>query len=210
MTDEEMVELELLLTDLKRYKHPYIKNKVKRLDEIFQPMLDKYKKRIEKNEKNKRYAFNDFNPVVKCQQVQSVLKQLPGYYQDASLAASRSEGEMQDILHKLELEELTDDEILQAGKRLKEVRKTRRLANDFVSLAEPLKKFLDGHPQFIKKFSQLTGDVMAKERKLSNRIYTPRVPTAIEKAFEKAKSNEKEVVSLEIDSRKKEATVAAP
>ena len=95
-------------------------------------------------------------------------------YRMAVTTQQESENETQDILHSLELENHTYNEVARLGKRLSEVRKNRRSAKDIIAATSPIVDWADTNAASIKAIERLLGDVRKGERYAENRIFTPR------------------------------------
>lgn len=80
----------------------------------------------------------------------------------------------QDILHRLELCDLQDNEAGQLAWMLREVRLHRREAKDQMDQTAPVVDWLDDHRPVIKELERLLGEVRKRERRAQDRIYTPR------------------------------------
>lgn len=98
-----------------------------------------------------------------------------------------SENETQDILHSLELEEHTYNEVARLGKRLSEVRKNRRSAKDVIAATSPIIDWAETNAASIKAIERLLGDIRKSERYVENRIFTPRTAILEEEATTKTK-----------------------
>ena len=102
------------------------------------------------------------------------LRQCEQEYSMAQADYQDTNDETQDILHSLELESHTYHEYANLSKRLAEVRKRRRQAKDKIAVMEPIVCFCEENKAFIKSTERLLGDVRKAEKKLENRVYTPR------------------------------------
>ena len=103
-----------------------------------------------------------------------------------------AEAETQDILHSLELEEHSYNEVARLGKRLAEVRKQRRSAKDMIVATSPIVEWQDQNATTIKAIERLLGDIRKGERYVENRIFTPRTQvleaeTCVKQRSKKAK-----------------------
>lgn len=91
-------------------------------------------------------------------------------------AMKKEEKITQDYLHQLELEDLTYHERGRIAVQLSENRKARRNYKDAVEELEPIINFFED-PQnisFIKRLTQLLGQVRKVESKHQNRFYIPK------------------------------------
>lgn len=82
----------------------------------------------------------------------------------------------QDLLHKLELENLTYHEQARIAKKLVEVRRDRRKAKDVVMATEPIVEWLGDveNEKYRKSLERLLGEVKKIEKKKVYRAYVPR------------------------------------
>ena len=80
----------------------------------------------------------------------------------------------QDILHSIELENHTYNELARMAKKLREIRQRRREAKDKRLSADLVSDWYGDNIQFIKSLERLLGDVRKAEKKIENRIYVNR------------------------------------
>lgn len=80
----------------------------------------------------------------------------------------------QDILHKIELEEVAYHEHARINKELAEIRKKRRKAKDMIIMMKPIFEYMENNKNHIDKLSQLLGTVRKEEKRLENRMYIPK------------------------------------
>lgn len=83
------------------------------------------------------------------------------------------EKRQQDLLHKLELEDYSDDSVLDFAKQMKEIRQKRRECKDFLQLVSPVTEFLkdETNAKPLKTLANLMGRVNNEAKKMGNRIY---------------------------------------
>lgn len=83
----------------------------------------------------------------------------------------------QDLLHKLELENLNAPEMMKVASKLKECRKVRRYHKDILEEVSPIVSFIEdpSNRAAMKKIERLLGDVRKQKNKHKNRFYRPRV-----------------------------------
>jgi hypothetical protein len=80
----------------------------------------------------------------------------------------------QDILHRLELCELEDEDAERLAYKLREVRRQRREAKDRIDQTAPVAAWLEERRTVVKELERLLGEVRKQERRASDRIYTPK------------------------------------
>lgn len=183
---EEAFEVEALLNDLERYEYPFIKQKVTRIKEVFQPIFDNEKDKEFKRARNLKWSWAKFSPLSNCQITLSTLNGVNGFYQEAKNEVVAYERETQDILHAIELTDLSDSELMELMNRLREIRRYRRKAKDFIIVIEPLLHFSEQNKRMIKELGKVHKEIQSNITKLENRIYTPREITTLEEAFKQA------------------------
>ena len=81
----------------------------------------------------------------------------------------------QDILHKFELQQMTEPELLQLDQALIDCLKQRRDYKDAVEELEPIRAFADGNKKFVEQTKQLLGKVRKVEEYHEDRRYNTRV-----------------------------------
>lgn len=81
----------------------------------------------------------------------------------------------QDILHKFELQQMTEPELLELDQALIDCLKQRRDYKDAVEELEPIKAFAEGNKRFVEQTKQLLGKVRKVEEYHADRSYKPRV-----------------------------------
>jgi len=81
----------------------------------------------------------------------------------------------QDILHKFELQQMTDGEMLELDQTLIDCLKQRRDFKDAAEELEPIRDFLGSNKKFVKQVKQLLGKVRKVEEYHAERSYRPRV-----------------------------------
>ena len=86
---------------------------------------------------------------------------------------SKIDKEIQDLLHKIEIEECSEEESLKIIKRIKELRQERRDCKDYLTLVAPLIEFLkdESNAKCLKTLANIAGRVNNKAKQLGNRVY---------------------------------------
>lgn len=101
-------------------------------------------------------------------------------YRDAKEAVNLFDKETQDILHSLELDDLTRNERNKKATRLRRVRISRRENKNLVEQNEPLVTFLESDKG--RQMLNLLREVLGKTRKIekyhATRVYHKRIPDA--------------------------------
>ncbi len=92
----------------------------------------------------------------------------------AEQAEQEANDATQDILHRLELCELEDENAGRLAYKLREVRRQRREAKDRIDQTAPVAAWLEERRAVVKELERLLGAVRKQERRASDRIYTPK------------------------------------
>ena len=85
-----------------------------------------------------------------------------------------TEAETQDILHKLELEEITYHEYARLSKALKKARIERSKAKDTIEQLNPLVSWVDQNLKTIKELERALGEMRKAEKNMCYRHYNPK------------------------------------
>ena len=82
--------------------------------------------------------------------------------------------EQNNLLHSLELDELTYHQIARLGKDIRDLRRSRREYKNEYILYEPIVKFINSHKDLINEINELIKDVEKVEKHLSQQKYNVR------------------------------------
>lgn len=190
MSYDEFKEIEELLEELNKLNYKKVKPKVERLTELLADGLERERYNNYRKENNLKSSVN--REIVKeLLSVQNFLNGIQtmnkraceevGYHDKASI----------DLLHALEFSE--DNESLDELTRdLRDNRRMRRGAKNFVELTNPIVHFITRNKQAIKELNQVVEEVRDVESRIASRKYTPRVLTDMKLALDKAKEEEEE------------------
>lgn len=114
------------------------------------------------------------------------LEKIPTLYKQATEEVNRCDKQIMDILHYLELiKDLSDDEILNQGYKLIDIRRRRRKAKDFIKITEELVQLIQDNQRFFNLLNNVKGKIKTIKDLASKRSYVPRVETNMESAFKK-------------------------
>ena len=86
---------------------------------------------------------------------------------------NKCNGAIQDLMHKIEIEDCDDKESLEMVKKIKELRNQRRESKDFLELVEPFVEFLkdEDKAKTIKELANIAGRINNKAKQMNNRVY---------------------------------------
>lgn len=80
----------------------------------------------------------------------------------------------QDLLHRLELGDVSEEDAVRLAWALRDARRERREAKDLREQAEPIAAWMENNRPVIKALERLLGEVRRLERRSQDRIYTPK------------------------------------
>ncbi|PLR72219.1 hypothetical protein [Bacillus sp. UMB0728] len=158
---------------------------VKRLSQILTPMIENEKAKEFKEKRKIKYSWGKFDPVKTISRISEIFN-AETLFEEASYEESVLNNETNDILHVFELLDLSDDELLDYAKKLREIKQYRRRAKDFVEIIRPLRDYVNENKQVLKKLGNVRAETERIVARLENRQYKPRVDTTLEHAFKKA------------------------
>ena len=84
---------------------------------------------------------------------------------------SQCDKEEQNILHHIELDDLTDNELIDNAKALKQIRTTRRDTKDYLSFVAKLKYLMDNDRQAFEKMQKALRCMASYKAIMDNRTY---------------------------------------
>lgn len=193
METEKVVELKNILGELVQHTDEKVQESASRILKIVQPIFDHEEKKRFREERNMKWSWSQYYPPVEAQKAGYALTVVTKLYQDAQKEVDFLEKETQDILHALELiGDMSEEEEKELTRQLKAVRQQRRVAKNFVELAQPMVFFVQENKETVSKLNKLHGSVVQVQNKLERRTYTPRSATALEEAFARANKKAEE------------------
>ena len=116
----------------------------------------------------------DISYAEQFQQFLKFISQCQANYHMAQSIQEDTEAETQDILHKLELEEITYHEYARLSKVLKKVRIERRKAKDTIEQTGPLVTWVAQNNKVIKELERVLGEMRKAEKNMCYRHYNPK------------------------------------
>lgn len=114
--------------------------------------------------------------------------------QDYSIAAdieTTKSKETQDILHKIELDDVKYHDYAKLGKALKSIRNERREAKNIQLQLAPLVGWIRENQNVVRGLERLLGEVRKAETNIKNAHYYPRTDVVDEILENKENTNEK-------------------
>lgn len=185
MDYEELKETEQLLEELNQLNYKKVKPKVERLTDLLADDLERERHKHYRVE-NKLKSSVDREIVKEMISVQNILNGIQTMNKRAYDEVGHHDKASVDLLHALEFSE--DNESLnEFTSNLRDNRRMRREAKDFVELTKPVVHFMSRNKRAMKELNELVDELRDKEAKMSARQYTPRVLTDMNVALNKAK-----------------------
>lgn len=155
------------------------------------------------------FTFEGIDPMLHVTYAVETLTKAKEWYDKSFEFVGKQDRVTQDLLHKIELNILNEEEMLSIANEIKKVRVTRRNAKDFNDLVKPLSEFAEKNEHTVTRLTEIERTTRNfVEWKSSKRKYIPRelqeqqedtmvfqareiekAPTALELAFQKANAN---------------------
>ena len=181
---EEALKVETAMNDL--INNNGISEQVEVIRNFLQPIIDNEKEKEFKRQRDIKTSWGKFIPHREMSRVTNTLSVASKLYEEAREEISKLDRETQDILHSLELTDLSDDELSVQWKDMQKIRIYRRKAKNFLEVVEPLHNFTKNNPDIVKKINKLRSEIDKVNLSIKERKYYPRVKTDLQHAFEKA------------------------
>ncbi len=195
MDIELALKAEKALQNLSKSKRKSIQEDINTLKAALVPIIENEKKKNFKDKRKIKWSWNKFEPEVKILRATEILAILT-MHEEAKKEVDYYERETQDILHAIELGVVTPEAEAELTKDLKEVRRYRRIAKDFIMVTQPLYEYVKAYQGTLKKIGQVHSETKKLIESLPKRTYTPREKTSLQEAFQKA--NQQVAVTTEI------------
>jgi len=184
MTREEAFEAETLLHAISHYK--LSKKQVERVIEIFTPLFDNERDKEERDKYHLSTAYKNFHPKKEVSKTINALSSSKTMFTLATEDLKRLNGEEQDILHALELTDLSLEELTDLTAELKNIRILRRVTKNFLEIAQPLHEFATHNEKLLRELQSVAGKIQRAMDNVKNRKYSVREKTALQEAFDVA------------------------
>ena len=193
MKQLDIAGLDNALVELEKYNYSYIQEKISRVRDIVDPLIESEKRQEFKRERKLKYSWANFEPYSRVQTMVNDLKSVSKFSKEAQDELRCYDNETQDILHALEFLDNTPEEMLKLSQDLSEIRKNRRVAKSFIELSSSLVEFVESNRTSIDKLVKVSVNTQSCFDKLERRMYTPKAKTSLAEAFKTF--NEKEELS---------------
>jgi hypothetical protein len=163
-----------------------LEDKVNRLKEAFMPIIENEKGKEFKRKLDVKISWNNFAPHREVSKAITALTNSVSLYEEAKQEIITYQRVQQDILHALELTDLSEVELVKLMKELQEIRIYRRQAKNFVESVEPLVTFARNNKAMIKELGKVHGELTKIIQTISDRKYYVREKKTLADAFKEA------------------------
>lgn len=184
MREVDLYEVENLLHEISRFKKS--DNQVSRIQELLQPIFDNERAKEERDKRKLSTSYMKYNVEKEISRAVNALTGIRTLFKLATEDLKRLHGEEQDILHALELTDLSMDELVEITGELKQVRIMRRVAKNFLESAQALNDFAEDNDKLAKQLQGVAGVTRKTVGTIERRRYTVREKTTLQEAFENA------------------------
>jgi dsDNA-specific endonuclease/ATPase MutS2 len=184
MNHEEALSAEKALAFLGTYQYPKIKAAVQELRQTFSPVIERcQKEKVMKSQKLK-YSYKMFDPIIKIQNIIEVMNNAISLYEEACNNLEKTQRIQNDLLHAVELLDLSEEELLNTVKELHAVRRVRREAKDFTEIMLPLYDLACKYQPIVKEFSSTLSEMQKIAKGKESRSYKVREKVSLADKFE--------------------------
>lgn len=163
------------------------------------PIIENEREKEFKEKLHITTSYKKFAPTKEISKIINVLNNSIHHYQSAQEDIKKYQRGQQDILHAFELTDLSDEELMEYTKELRELRMLRRQAKNFVETLEPLYQFSLKNKTLINNLKKVNSEIDKVKTSVDSRKYYVREKTTLQQAFEEAEPLHKrmnEIVSL--------------
>jgi hypothetical protein len=202
---DEIYEVEAILKSLATSNvHIKHREEIDRLLEIIEPLAERERAAEYTQEMMEvKCTWDSWNPIKRVQDVICVLTEAAAYHQAAKKEEVSLEKETQDMLHALEITELSDKEKISLANDLGEIRRKRRGTKDFMELITPLLTFSENNKGLINELESIQSHMKETVKGWETRTYKVRKRTSLQSAFDRMKGIDKKT-SLQLALEKAE------
>ncbi|MGM9987357.1 MAG: hypothetical protein ACI35O_09035 [Bacillaceae bacterium] len=153
--------------------------------DFLNPIIENEKEKEFKRKRGVKTSWNKFIPYKEIAKASNVMTNSITYYDEAKDELHKYDQETQDVLHALELMDISDEQYSELAKDLQDIRKYRRQAKNFIEAVEPIRNFAKENQVLVKKMCKLNGEVIKLTNSIEERRYYARVRTSLQESFDK-------------------------
>lgn len=163
-----------------------LKSRIHQAITAFDPVYEReQREQIKRKYEKLNFNYKDYSPQKEISKVINAAFQSISLLEEAKEDLMTYDKATQDILHALELADLTEEEEIRLTRELKEIRTHRRLCKNFIELVTPLSSFSQKNKSFFDSFRKLASETQKIKGNLEKRRYTPRVKHELAVYFSK-------------------------
>ncbi len=164
----------------------FTKEDVDCIKELVTPIVDNEKEKHQKQKRRLSLSYMDYYPLAEVGKAVNCLSNAVKLYDVAEKDISKLQRETQDILHAIEITELSGEDSIKYVNELRAIRIQRRIAKNFVESVYPIKEFAQMSESFVNGLKSLYTQITEIQNSIHNREYQPREKTTMQEAFEKS------------------------
>ena len=185
MTRESILNAQGAFEILDTYQSHRIKEAVAALREAFEPIIENEKKKGLRGKQNMNVVNDSFDPLRDGQKIIQVFNNSIQAYETASINLEKAHKSTQDILHAIELLDLSEEEMIQMARDLHEVRRIRRESKDLTEVMLPLYDLAFKYQHITEEFKAAVSEMHRITKQKEKRIYTVRERVDLAEKFER-------------------------
>lgn len=188
MEKDIVLAAEEALESLDNYQSAKIKEAAEALRAALNPIIERTKKKERRKEAGlESVTYENYEPFIRVQQVIGNINNAIKTYEAAAEVEQKTHKRTQDILHAIELLDLSEEEMIGMVRELRSIRQVRREAKDFTDVMLPLYDVACKHQHIVKDFQSAWSEMQKIAAKMERRGYTPREKTELTDKFEQLK-----------------------
>lgn len=182
--EQQIIDAMDFLANLSNHGDEDVVKAAEVIEETFSKTFKKIRKRTEDGVRETNYNETDVSGLI--HKLLSQFGLIVRLFEEAQNDLMRCDRMTQDILHTLELLEITEEEKFFYANELQRIRIERRKAKDFMELAAPLSKVVNSCPGLRENLAKAHSDTIKIEQQQQIRTYKPRELNTMAEAFERA------------------------
>lgn len=183
MEDRDIVRAKELLTGLLKRVSVNNRRVIEEVLDIMEPFFSKAEKRLERAT-SMSYLYKGFDPVTSVAKIAASLGEVPALYAEAKRDLQSHNKATQDILHALELLDLTEEQRTKLTEDLIELRRSRRAIKNFLELIEPFNDLVSRNSSFVSNLGKTQAKVHTMLKDMEGRRYNVRVREDLSDLFD--------------------------
>lgn len=191
MTNEEVFELKELLSELstKTRISDRTRERLSKANEFFDGVYESAKtNEFKKKYRGLRFSYKNYDPEAATSRMIEAVRNSTALFEEAQNDLVILDKETQDILHALEMCDLSSEQELSLMNDLRQIRINRRKCKNFIELVSPLVSFSRKHQPLLVEMKDVAKSIRQSVASIETRRYYPRVRTELDSSFEEAQN----------------------